>query len=310
MDFDESDPVPFDVDGENEGSENVVYDTALAAEASREYVGQWNRLVSTTNWEKGRVIFQWRESMKESGAPAREYSDDAWSKAVGNVTSQHVGRLRRVYERFEDIRDNYTGLFWSHFQAVLDWEDAETWLDGASDQHWSVAQMRKQRWIALGAPPDLKPKEADIFVEMDEDVAVGLDSAALSGENGRVVFPLDSRMSEFEAEGVVSNSARGLRENPEKPHADSDRKEKTAAADVETMLGDTAGKSPAEIEKGMKESVLPTRLFSDLPPLPSDLEEAMEMFKLAILNHKLANWSQIPKEDVQLVLDMLKQLCE
>ena len=27
------------------------------------FVGQWNRLVSTTNWEKGRIICQWRDAL-------------------------------------------------------------------------------------------------------------------------------------------------------------------------------------------------------------------------------------------------------
>ena len=30
--------------------------------ASDSFVGRWNTLVSTTNWEKGRIIQQWREA--------------------------------------------------------------------------------------------------------------------------------------------------------------------------------------------------------------------------------------------------------
>ena len=30
-------------------------------EASQPFVGRWNALVSTTNWEKGRIIGDWRE---------------------------------------------------------------------------------------------------------------------------------------------------------------------------------------------------------------------------------------------------------
>ena len=49
---------------------------------------------------------------------ASEFSDDAWSRRVANVTPQHVGRLRRVFERFAAARGNYPGLYWSHFQAA------------------------------------------------------------------------------------------------------------------------------------------------------------------------------------------------
>ena len=72
--------------------------------ASQPYLGRWNLLVSTTNWEKGRIISDWRQTLIDAGAPAQEYSDDAWSRRVGGVSGQHVGRLRRVFERFGAVR--------------------------------------------------------------------------------------------------------------------------------------------------------------------------------------------------------------
>src|SRR5262245_21019970 len=102
-------------------------DSALLDQTCDQFLGQWKRLVSTTNWEKGHIICQWREALAAADAPASQYSDDAWSRRVGNVTPQHVGRLRRVFERFAAVRDDYPGLFWSHFQAALDWDEAELW---------------------------------------------------------------------------------------------------------------------------------------------------------------------------------------
>ena len=93
-------------------------DFALVDHASEQYLGQWKRLVSTTNWEKGRIIHQWRLALAAADAPTADYCDDAWSHRVGNVTPQHVGRLRRVFERFAAQRDDYPGLYWSHFQAA------------------------------------------------------------------------------------------------------------------------------------------------------------------------------------------------
>jgi len=117
----------------------------LAADASTEYVGRWNRLVSTTNWQKGEIIRQWREALKEAGAPPEDYTDEVWGRRVGGVSPQHVGRLRRVHERFGEVFEQYRGLYWSHFHAALDWPDAEMYLEGAVQNGWSVTRMRDQR---------------------------------------------------------------------------------------------------------------------------------------------------------------------
>ena len=47
--------------------------------ASQPYVGRWNRLISTSNWEKGRIICQWRSDLLSAGSVSEEYSDEAWS---------------------------------------------------------------------------------------------------------------------------------------------------------------------------------------------------------------------------------------
>lgn len=343
QEWDESVP-PFELDDESEAGpydfsdvdsmekeplvhdETPEYDVTLAEEASREYVGEWNRLVSQTNWEKGKVIFRWRESMIASGVPNNLYSDEAWSRRVGNVTSQHVGRLRRVFERFGETFHQYPGLYWSHFQASLDWDDAEIWLEGASQNRWSVSAMRKQRWIAIGAPPELKPREEDVILaELDEDVAAGMDSTTLSGATGTANFPTPEQMGKIQADGIVSSTARdvnsrdwdsenaGNSASTDEYHdfTDTDRSPNAVRPAVDTEItSDVPWDSPSDVEDQMRDSVTPQRLFENLPQLPPDLDEAMEMFKLAILNHKLANWSQISKEDVLLVLAMLRQLCE
>ena len=130
-------PGPADDAGEILAAESPVIETACS-----EYLGRWNRLVSTTNWEKGRIVAEWREALIEAAAPAAAYSDEAWSRRVGSVTPQHTGRLRRVYQRFASTREAYPGLYWSHFQAAVDWDDAEMWLEGAVQNRWSIAQMQ------------------------------------------------------------------------------------------------------------------------------------------------------------------------
>ena len=118
-------------------------DDVDADEASTPFLGQWNRLISTTNWEKGRIIAQWRAALEAEQLSIAEFSDDAWARLVGGVTGQHVGRLRRVFQRFGPVHERYAGLYWSHFQAALDWADAEMWLEGAVQNGWSVSSMRR-----------------------------------------------------------------------------------------------------------------------------------------------------------------------
>ncbi len=157
-------PGPVEVAGEMATAENPVIETACS-----EYLGRWNRLVSTTNWEKGRIVAEWREALIETAAPAAAYSDEAWSRRVGSVTPQHTGRLRRVYQRFASMRETYPGLYWSHFQAALDWDDAEMWLEGAVQNRWSISQMQGERSRTLGALVE-ESVEA-MAVEVDEDAA-------------------------------------------------------------------------------------------------------------------------------------------
>ena len=57
--------------------------TVGAEDTSQTFIGQWNRLISTTNWEKGRIVHEWRGALMESGAGATDHSDEAWSQMVG-----------------------------------------------------------------------------------------------------------------------------------------------------------------------------------------------------------------------------------
>jgi hypothetical protein len=253
-------------------------DEVDADAASTPFLGQWNRLVSTTNWEKGRIIYEWREALFLSGSSPQSYSDEAWSRRVGNVTGQHVGRLRRAWERFGQVRETYSGLFWSHFQAALDWSDAEMWLEGAVQNDWSVSQMRDQRWQATGAEPAKKPKDQDIVVsELDEDAA----------------FDQEAKEREF---GVVDDVRDpGDRDDDEAPFDDG-----------------TEAYSESDFESGpVMESApraTPVSPFADVAELPDDLADAVESLKLAIVRHKIAAWAEVSPDAVLGALDALKTL--
>jgi len=252
-------------------------------EASTPFVGQWRTLVSTTNWEKGRIICQWRSLLEKADAPITDYSDQAWAQLVGGVTSQHVGRLRRVSERFGDVQTEYEGLFWSHFQTACEWDDAEMWLEGALQNGWSISQMRAHRWetVGDGQPPEPATDQASELSDVgdygDEGVAGELGTAA--GESAAV------------------RDARG------ETHDDSDEENRSPAT---ANRRDDADADAATLADAPQADAV--RPFENLAELPEDLAEAFEQFKLAILTHKLTGWEEVSRSDVLGVLESLKQL--
>jgi hypothetical protein len=247
-------------------------DSALVEQTSEPFLGQWKRLVSTTNWEKGRIIHAWREALVADRAAAGEYSDDAWSRRVGNVTPQHVGRLRRVFERFGSVCRDYPGLYWSHFQAALDWDDAELWLEGAVQSNWSISEMRYQRWETRGAAADDRPDDAVLDGPWDDDDTTQQAAEVTTG-----------------ALGVVNA-----------PGHDDDENEPGAAPQDDRAVAHETADAPER-----REAVRP---FASLPPLPADVNDAFEAYKLCILRHKLAGWREISRDELVFSLEALVQL--
>lgn len=249
---------------------------AMADQASEVFIGRWRHLVSTTNWEKGRIIAQWRDALVESGASATEYSDESWANRVGGVTSQHVGRLRRVFQRFGTSHEKYRGLYWSHFHSAVEWDDAEMWLEGAVQNDWSVSEMRRMRWETLGAVEELRPRTEEIVAsEVDEDVVVESEqpTRATAGETFNALMAEDT----------------------------------DAAADEEVTSGAVTSEEADESEASDPQAAL-VRPFEGLSSLPSDLADAFEAFKLAILRHKADGWTRVPTTEVLASLDALKAL--
>ena len=250
-------------------------------ETSLLYVGRWNRLISTTNWEKGRIIAQWREALVASGSSPSDYSDEVWSRHVGGVTPQHVGRLRRVFQRFGAVVEQFPGLYWSHFQAAVDWNDAEMWLEGALQNQWSVSQLRRMRAETLGAVADDAAEDASPAVELDEDFDVRQDEVA----------PQTGRRSGDDA----SVESDGASDPTEQNDAASAMAEVLAESEVDAAVD------------GETETVQLVRPFANLEDLPNDLAEAFDAFKLAILRHKTTGWQGVPCEVVLKSLDALKR---
>jgi hypothetical protein len=260
-------PEPAEDAGSISTAENPAVETA-----SSEYLGRWNRLVSTTNWEKGRIVAEWREALIGAGASPAAYTDEAWSRRVGSVTAQHTGRLRRVHQRFGSMREEYRGLYWSHFQAALDWDDAEMWLEGAVQNRWSISQMQGERSRTLGALVE-EGVEATA-VEVDEDAAAAAD---LQPATSASMIEADEPAEADAGEADISD------------------------ADDESVPLDSADSYTGD-------EPTPSRPFENLPALPADLRDAFDGFKLAIIHHRISNWQEVSREDVLATLEALRQL--
>ena len=269
-------------------------ESSTVDKTSEPFVGQWQGLVSTTNWEKGRIIAEWRQALMDDDAPISEYADDVWARLVGNVTPQHVGRLRRVHERFSPVREQYAGLFWSHFHAAIDWEDAEMWLEGALQNGWSVSQVRKQRWETLGSVPEEQPKDVDIVeAELDEDYTADAIDDNILVDGVTKVVDLEANNSSMTSDKLNKSA-----------EANSDASTGSNSV-TEVLDADGAAIFSDEPEGETVEFVRP---FEKLAELPDDITDAFEAFKLVILRHKMDGWKEVSCDDILASLDSLKEL--
>ena len=257
------------------------------SEVAIPYVGRWNKLVSTTNWEKGRIVSEWRQALIDSGAKSQQYSDEAWAQRVGGVTAPHIGRLRRVHDRFVGSYETYEGLYWSHFLAALDWEDAPLWLEGASGGDWSVSQMRDKRWQSLGAVESDRPLSGEVVVvDTDEDVVLPAQGGGRTKEYG------DESGS---SSGPVS----------ERPDFGEEGEEELTA-----ISGSTSAAAASAFEEPVMDAQPSVQPFSGLPELPDDLSDAIEALKLAILRHKTSGWEEVSGETVRRYLDAISVMMD
>ncbi|GHT45254.1 hypothetical protein FACS189454_04430 [Planctomycetales bacterium] len=262
---------------------------------SAPHIGRWNKLVSQTNWEKGLLILSWRNDLIHAGLENVSYSDETWSNLVGHVSPQHTGRLRRVAERFGGKKDSYTGLFWSHFNAALEWEDAELWLEGAIQNDWSVAQMKVQRADVVGASETLKPDESDIYVgEMDESELSG------HGSDSRLPQSIGERPAMIHPAGATegfdaANLGADKMSNPATDH--KPKREKRSA-------------EPDRNNNNVNHAVSTADALTKIQCLraPADIADTFESLKLAVLKYKSAGWKEISQAELANCFDTFKML--
>jgi hypothetical protein len=156
--------------------------------------------------------------------------------------------------------------------------------------------MRIQRWEAIGAPEELKPRSEDVLTaELDDDVNPRNDSFASKTDNSTEV-----KIREIGAADIVDGFEPS---NLSSPTNDNESKTKKKQKKSETKQYDSI---PAG--KILQTGEVLTNLSNNSATLPNDLAEATESFKVAILNHKLASWQEVSVEVVMSCLDSLQAL--
>lgn len=250
------------------------------AESSQPFVGTWQTLISQTNWQKGKVIQDWRSKLKQQGVQSRLCSDPAWSRLVGEVTPQHVGRLRRTWDRFGEVYQDYEKLFWSHFFAALDWDDAEMWLEGAVQNKWSVSKMRYQRWETMGQLKEDEPKPQEIVASSGEE---GVAEASAS-----IASSLDSGETAYKDDGPSIQGP--LREGPD--------------------FGDDEDPSSRGSSEKARDELTGDRVDLDsiLADITDDIAEPFQQLRTAIVDARENDWTTVKRIDVIALINDLKML--
>ncbi len=123
--------------------------TVQVQSVSEPYVHEFRSLENNVGWSKAELLARWRRETKAS--------DEEIAKAIGDINSQAVNKMRRVWEDFSSVRTQYRNLSFTHFTEALAWDDAEEWLKKANFERMTVHQMREQRSENLALTRE-KPK--------------------------------------------------------------------------------------------------------------------------------------------------------
>ena len=187
-------------------------------------------------------------------------------------------------DRFESTYESFNGLYWSHFLAALDWEDAPMWLQGAVEEGWSVSIMRQKRWEAEGAVESKRPTDSQVVeVELDEDVVLPAQGGGREKDYG--------------------DSPDGVATGPTYEGPDfGDEEELSSLSGGKDSTGGAAAISEVD-ESG--EATSPVQPFVGLPEVPDDLSDAIETLKLTLLRLKTDGWRDVDVDTVQKYLDAI-----
>lgn len=107
-------------------------------ETEEQLVSRAQTALSSCNWTIGECAALWTKRYSKGR------TDAAFGEMIG-LSADQVYQRRRVWETFNDVREQYTKLRWSHFYAAVTWDDAASCLGWAEDMEATVAEMRAWR---------------------------------------------------------------------------------------------------------------------------------------------------------------------
>lgn len=127
---------------------------------------------SGLNWVLGECAAEWTRAW------AKGRGDADFAVLVGDeLTAGKVGRCRRVWESFIDIRGQFPKLHWSHFDKARAFgEHAEECLEWAAEVEATVAEMNawgRATWPGLEAVAEQESPEAGAGVTADSEHVAG-----------------------------------------------------------------------------------------------------------------------------------------
>jgi hypothetical protein len=114
-----------------------------ADETEEQIVAACRQLVEKIDdckWQVGRLAHDWTQRF------AKGRTDAEFAELVG-LSEDQVQRRRKVFSTYGDVSASMRKLSWTHFVAVLAWDDADEWLAVADENGWSVATMKRMRNI-------------------------------------------------------------------------------------------------------------------------------------------------------------------
>lgn len=157
-------------------------DSKLVAESEDQLVSRAQEAVSQSRWVVGECAAKWTERY------ARGRTDADFAGLIG-VSADQVYQRRRVWETFAGIRDDFSALKWSHFYAVLTWDDAVDCLRWAAETGSTVAEMRAWRRAQRGEDLTVDPLEEESvqFVPSQPEVVYVPGESGTGGARGEAV---------------------------------------------------------------------------------------------------------------------------
>jgi hypothetical protein len=138
-----------------------------STETEDQLVARAQQALSSCNWSIGECAAQWTKRF------SRGRTDADFGALIG-LSGDQVYQRRRVWEAFDNVREQYPQLKWSHFYVALTWENSAECLQWANEMEATVAEMRAWRRAQQGDDLTQPAAEEPPFSMAPEYLSVGV----------------------------------------------------------------------------------------------------------------------------------------